>query len=119
MTAHVRTIILNTESPERLVPFWSELLGVEVRENDDEAGIVWLHPDAPGGVNVGFQRVAQRAPGAPGVHVDIAVADIDVAAVRITELGGRVVAANRLDNGFRWNVMSDPDGNEFCVFVEG
>ncbi|MCO5328503.1 MAG: hypothetical protein M9961_00295 [Ilumatobacteraceae bacterium] len=116
--AHVRTVIMNSEDPERLAAFWGAVLGVEVRERDADAGIVWLHPDQPGGTNVGFQQVARRAPEGTETHLDVAVDEMDAAQTRIEGLGGTLRTANRLENGFEWRVMVDPDGNPFCIYVE-
>jgi predicted enzyme related to lactoylglutathione lyase len=115
--AHVRTVIINSEDPERLVRFWASLLDVEVRERDAEAAIVWLAPDEPGGVNIGIQRVEATAASAGVLHLDIEVDELAGAQERIEQLGGTLSATHRLGNGFEWRVMQDPDGNPFCIFV--
>ncbi len=114
--AHIRTIIVNSERPEALVAFWSDILGVEVAERDDEASIVWLAPDSEGGVNLGFQRVAAKLATHTEVHVDVSVDDLDATERTVIELGGALVKRNMLASGFQWRVMADPDGNEFCIF---
>jgi predicted enzyme related to lactoylglutathione lyase len=116
--ARIRTVIVNSTDVDRLSVFWAGVLGVERGEVDAEAGIVWLRPDTPGGVNMGFQRVERRIGRHSEVHVDVAVDDLDEAEARIEGLGGRLVRRNRLANGFEWRVLADPDGNELCIFVE-
>jgi predicted enzyme related to lactoylglutathione lyase len=46
------------------------------------------------------------------------VDDLDVASNRIAALGGRRAAADDVEEyGYRWRVMHDPEGNEFCVIL--
>jgi predicted enzyme related to lactoylglutathione lyase len=116
--AHVRTVIMNSEEPERLAEFWAAVLGVRMREHDPEAGIIWLEPDEPGGVNIGFQRVAHRASGPSETHIDVAVEGLDAAQASIEERGGALREVHTLEGGFEWRVLMDPDGNPFCIFVE-
>lgn len=101
-----------------MVAFWAAFLDVTVQDVDDEAGIVWLRPNAPGGVNLGVQRVEHAPAVGTQVHVDIAVDDLDEAMATIERLGGRHRHTHRLGNGFEWRVMCDPAQHEFCIFVE-
>jgi len=115
--AHVRTVIVNSEQPERLVAFWSAMLGVDVAEDDAETGITWLRPDTEGGVNIGVQRVSRKRSDHSEVHLDVEVPALDDAQARVEALGGRHLTTNRLANGFEWRIMADPDGNELCIFA--
>jgi predicted enzyme related to lactoylglutathione lyase len=47
------------------------------------------------------------------------VNNLDDAQTLIESLGGSLKKRNTLDNGFEWRVMTDPEDNEFCIFVEG
>ena len=52
------------------------------------------------------------------VHIDINAVDMDAEVRRLTALGARVL--RRLDQTTGpyhelWTIMSDPEGNEFCV----
>lgn len=116
---HLRTVIINTEQPQHLVTFWSSFLEVDIRHDDEEAGIVWLEPDTDGGVGIGLQRVHAKLGHHTEVHLDIAVPHLDRAQRRIEELGGKLVQRHTSPNGFEWRVCADPDGNEFCIFSEG
>jgi predicted enzyme related to lactoylglutathione lyase len=114
----ITTIILNAEDPTTVAAFWAAFLDVTVQEADDDAGIIWLRPQAVGGMNLGVQRVDHPLADVTQVHVDIAVDDLDQSTARIETLGGRLQRVNRLENGFEWRVMHDPAGHEFCIFVE-
>lgn len=109
------TVIVNSEQPDRLVEFWRAFFQTEVQFSG--AGITWLKPTAEGAVNLGVQQVERKLGGHTETHLDIAVDDLDGAQAVVEELGGRLEAVHRLDNGFEWRVMRDPDGNEFCIFV--
>lgn len=111
----ITTVIVNSERPDVLVAFWSGFFRTEVQFS--EAGITWLRPSVEGGVNVGIQQVERKLGTHTETHLDIEVDDLDGAQAVAEELGGALVAVNRLGNGFEWRVMQDPDGNEFCIFV--
>lgn len=116
-TPRIRTVIINSESPERLVTFWSSFLAVDVLDAEPDPDIIWIKPDSVDGVNLGFQRVEAAAP-ASRAHLDVAVEDLDAAQQTIESLAGSHVETNSLADGFEWRVVADPDGNEFCIFQE-
>jgi predicted enzyme related to lactoylglutathione lyase len=104
--------MINTTDVPRLVKFWSEVLGVEVRHEYPD--FTFLHAQTKGGISINFQRVPNPTEGRRRLHLDASVADLDAATERIIELGG----AHLEDHGtptFAWRVMADPDGNEFCI----
>ena len=50
------------------------------------------------------------------MHFDIEVADIEAEADRLVDLGAtRVSEAPCSEHGSTWVLMTDPEGNEFCV----
>ncbi len=114
----IRTVIINTDDRDRLAEFWSAFLGVEVLEVDEQTAITWLKADTEGGVNLGFQYVDGIVDAPTRTHLDVSVGDLEVARGVIDELGGGFEKRNRLSNGFEWWVMTDPDGNEFCIYVD-
>ncbi|MCP3939170.1 MAG: VOC family protein [Actinomycetia bacterium] len=118
MAPRVGTITVNTEDLDKAVAFWSSFLGVEVLHSNTDIGIVWLCPDTPDGVNMAFQLVATRPAPPNEVHLDIAVDDLDSAQAKIEQLGGSLVAVNHLGNGFEWRVVTDSEGNQFCILCE-
>lgn len=107
-----------TAQPELLAKFYQAILGGEIRVEADDW--VELHP-AEGGPHLAFQlspgHVPPVWPGLDGdqqAHLDIAVADLDVAHVALLAVGARPV--DRPDGeltGFR--VYLDPSGHPFCT----
>jgi predicted enzyme related to lactoylglutathione lyase len=54
------------------------------------------------------------------MHVDIEVPDIHAEAARLVALGATRVSEQPLtEHGTNWLLMTDPEGNEFCVCDAG
>ena len=50
------------------------------------------------------------------LHVDLEVDDLDRAFAKIAALGGSAISdVLQMPGGYRWRVMADPEGNEFCI----
>lgn len=110
----VATVVVNVSEFEKEKAFWSALLGVGVAR--EFPGFAWLAPQHEGGISVALQQVADPTPGRNRLHLDAGVADLEVAQGRIEALGGSLVEEHDMF-GFRWKVMADPEGNEFCIAV--
>ncbi len=112
----VGAVIVDCDDPEALAGFWGALLDTEVaRRLGDPPQYVDLGP-VGGAPYLGFQRVSERKVVKNRVHVDVNVEDVDAATARVEELGGRRVPGGDVEeHGFRWRVMLDPEGNEFCL----
>ena len=107
-------IVIDTIDPARIAPFWCALLGVQERGwfGDD---YLMLTTDG-GAPPVAFQRVPEAKSVKNRLHVDLAVEDLDGAFAQIVALGGSAVSdILEMPGGYRWRVMADPEGNEFCI----
>ena len=107
-------IVIDTIDPARIAPFWCALLGVRERGwfGDD---YLMLTTDG-GAPPVAFQRVPEAKSVKNRLHVDLAVEDLDGAFAQIVALGGSAVSdILEMPDGYRWRVMADPEGNEFCI----
>lgn len=111
--AHFHWIVIDSVDPGRIAPFWSTLLGTEIWGwfGDDYLTL----READGVPAIAFQRVPEPKSTKNRVHVDLQVEDLDDAIGRIQELGGSIVSEIRELEGYRWRVMADPEGNEFCI----
>jgi predicted enzyme related to lactoylglutathione lyase len=106
------TIVFDCADPERLARFWGELLGVSVVHRDP----TWVALErTPQGGRVAFQPVPEGKVVKNRVHLDLLVdelVDSTAAAVAIGAVAiGPVVDE---DNG-SYQVLRDPEGNEFCL----
>ncbi len=105
-------VMIDTVDPAPLVAFWTALLGTEVAYETDT--FVWLRSNAPDGIGLAFQRVPEAKSGKNRVHVDFVAPDLEEVRATVEGLGGSLLF-DRVDDGFRWLVLADPEGNEFCV----
>jgi predicted enzyme related to lactoylglutathione lyase len=109
-----RWIVIDSVDPDALVPFWCALLGVELAGRFGPDYVLLTNGD--GTVPpVAFQRVPETKSGKNRVHLDITVEDVDEATRRVEELGGSRMGGLRDMDGYRWQVMADPEGNELCL----
>ena len=61
-----------------------------------------------------FAKVAEPKTAKNRMHVDLAAPDHEAEVARLVELGAtRVIDMDEW--GYRWTVLQDPEGNEFCV----
>ena len=112
----VTSITVDCTDPHRLAGFWSALLGVAVAEvGGDYAELTGL---AAGGPNLLFLQVPEGKQGKNRLHLDLAVNDVASAVDKALNLGASR-AEGDLAGPFRWVVMLDPEGNEFCLCPPG
>jgi Glyoxalase-like domain len=118
MTATLRpgNIVFNTSDPERLREFWAALTGYEPRLVSGSS--LGLRDPSGRGPHLTFQLSDVGDVVSTRCHVDFYADDPDDVAERALQLGGDFV--RRASEGeVRWVVLTDPDGNEFCVVVSG
>src|SRR4051812_23941391 len=65
-----------------------------------------------------LQRVPEPKSTKNRMHLDLGVQDVDVEVDRLLGLGASTVATDLTEHGYRWAVLADPEGNEFCVFLK-
>jgi hypothetical protein len=112
-------LVADANDPARLARFWAEALGWEIADEEppevDVCPRGYSYPD-PVALPLVFLPVPEPKKGKNRVHLDLASSsDADQAAQvkRLLELG-----ATRADVGqgdVPWEVLADPEGNEFCV----
>ncbi|MEU5400936.1 VOC family protein [Streptomyces sp. NPDC005963] len=114
MRARIEEIVIDCHDPARLVRFWAALLGGDPVDRDPG----WSFVDPPGSLRVAFQRVPEGKAVKNRLHLDLSAGTVEAASDEAVALGavrlGEVVA----DAAGRFQVLADPEGNEFC-FVQG
>lgn len=112
-------VVIDSQDPNRIIPFWRALLDVEVRSDLGEGQYVTLDPSPllAGSMMLTFQRVPEAKAGKNRVHVDMWVDDLDEGTARVEKLGGRWTEPGTTidEGGWMSRVMADPEGNEFCM----
>jgi hypothetical protein len=121
-TGPVAALVLGCTDPPALAPFWEAASGwLRVDGNDR---LVRLRHPAGTGPYLELIRVLEQRPEKLRQHLDVApFADDDQAAEveRLVSLGARRIDVGQLDTsgarlpGTTWEVLTDPDGHEFCV----
>ncbi|MEV4334982.1 VOC family protein [Streptomyces sp. NPDC049597] len=114
MRARIDEIVFDCHDPARLVRFWAALLGGDPVDR----GEGWSYVDPPEFVRVAFQRVPEGKTVKNRLHLDLDAGDVDAAAAEAVRLGAERVGAVVTDDHGRFQVLKDPEGNEFC-FVAG
>ncbi|WP_443055319.1 VOC family protein [Streptomyces sp. NBC_00258] len=65
-----------------------------------------------------LQHVPEPKQGKNRMHLDLdfGTADLTSEVNRLEQLGAARLSEELNEHGFRWIVVVDPEGNEFCVF---
>lgn len=105
---------MDAQDPNRLARFWSRLLGGE--PVDRARG--WAHVEPPGFPRLGFQPGASEKEGKNRLHLDIEVDDIQASAAAAEAIGAKRVGVAVTTKLGSYQVMHDPEGNEFCFVAD-
>lgn len=105
-------IIIDSADPERLASFWSQVLGLAI--SDRSHPYIDLAPANEKSPVISFQKVDESKITKNRLHLDIKVADLEIATQRIIDIGGKLIEICTQDP-YEWHVMSDPEENEFCI----
>lgn len=106
-------VVFDCADPASLAAFWATVLGGEQRVRSDAWASV--RDPGPGGVLLGFQRVPEGKLGKNRVHLDIWSDDIGADTERLVAAGATTVGAVIIDATGSFQVLTDPEGNEFCL----
>lgn len=107
--------MINAEDAGTLAGFWSSLLGVAVERSYEQ--FTWLEPAAPGMPQLAFQQVPAPVEGRRRLHLDLHHAEPAALRKRAESLGAVFVEGHDIGD-FHWDVMQDPEGNEFCIAAD-
>lgn len=99
----------------RSADFWAQVLGY-VPEGPAVGTYQGLIPPDGQGVEVLLQRVPDRKDGKNRLHLDLRTPDLDAEVRRVVGIGASLLTSQPVEEwGWRWHILGDPDGNEFCV----
>ena len=104
-------ITMDVNDLETCAKFWSQVLGVEILWQNESYLRLGQKGERP---TLLLQKVPERHKEKNRVHIDLDVSELDAAVSRVQELGGNKLRELN-EYGIKWAVMSDPDGNEFCL----
>jgi hypothetical protein len=118
MSVRIQCVTVDCRDPRRLARFWSQALDWHIAYEDDDEFVIEPAEDSPArdvAPDVLFNRVADDKTVKNRWHFDLRPSDDQrVEVSRLMSLGARQVDIGQSGEE-SWVVMSDPEGNEFCV----
>ncbi len=114
MIGHLGEVVIDCHDPAALAEFWQRVLGGYVVRQSHE----WVALEPATGITVSFQLVPESKTVKNRVHLDVDVADLDTAVFAAEAIGATRLGEVVYDELGGFQVMADPEGNEFC-FIHG
>ncbi|MGV8874970.1 MAG: VOC family protein [Rhodococcus sp. (in: high G+C Gram-positive bacteria)] len=111
MIGHIDEIVFDCTDPALLASFWAGVLGGRPAARNDS----WHVVDVPGFTRLAFQRVPEAKAGKNRLHLDVDVPSIDDAVAQAVALGATVFGERHADAAGSFQVLLDPEGNEWCL----
>ena len=102
-------VVIDCADVARLASFWSELLGGPMVVRSDDWATAGDH-----GVVLAFQRVPEAKTLKNRVHLDLRSDDLAADSARAVRLGATAIGGAVTDDVGSFQVLTDPEGNEFC-----
>ena len=99
---------MDAVEPARIAAWWADRLGTSPRSSDD-GSFWWLEPTAGLPVDWVFQTVPEPKRVKNRIHWDVLG---DAAGL----IGSGATLLRPRGDDLAWDVLADPEGNEFCVF---
>jgi catechol 2,3-dioxygenase-like lactoylglutathione lyase family enzyme len=118
MACRITELVLDCRDPDRLAEFWCAALGYEVIGHEPDG----LELGPPGGrfgegpPTLVLARTENPRRGKLPLHLDVSPAgsDQETELARLLALGARPADVGQ-DGSESWEVLQDPEGNEFCL----
>jgi hypothetical protein len=108
-----RFYALNVDAadPERIAHWWGDVFGTAVQRGEGDGGWHWIEsPSEMPFEGIVFGPVSEPKTVKNRIHWDVYGDTAELLAAGATLL-------RRKDTEIRWDVLADPEGNEFCVFT--
>jgi hypothetical protein len=102
-------LVVDCVDHEALSMWWASTIGGERRADDRGFSYINEIPNVPFDA-VSFVPVDEPKSAKNRVHIDLVAGVIDP----LLDAGARLLRAR--DDEIEWDVLADPEGNEFCVF---
>ena len=115
MVSRFTELVIDCHDPALLADFWKEVLGYQVFEKNEAEEWIAIKGDEGSGPLLVFGKTPDEKRVKNRLHIDVSPRDRDQDAEveRILALGARKIDIGQGEP--TWVVMTDPEGNEFCV----
>ncbi len=108
-------IVIDCSDLDRSARFWAGVLGY-VPGPANSPTYRSLIPGDGQGIEVLLQRTPDDTRQKNRLHLDLRTASLEGEVQRILGLGPSLLTGHPVtEHGWRWHILADPDGNEFCV----
>jgi hypothetical protein len=120
MTLSLQSLTVDAHNPKAQADFWAEVLGWSVGEDGNEFGY-WIErelndPNKRGFPDILFLKVPDSKVIKNRLHLDLRPDNQAAEVARLERLGAKKIEIGQSDDAdTTWVVMSDLEGNEFCV----
>lgn len=104
-------ITFDATDPVRLATFWAAVTGRHLAESSPEFAMLTSTTEP---WRMLFLKVPEGKTAKNRLHLDWHTADRTAEVARLVGLGATEYTTHH-EYGIVWTVMSDPEGNEFCV----
>jgi hypothetical protein len=112
MSVKLYHICVDARDPHALAAFWAAALGQQILAAEDDEVVVGAAVSTYPGLC--FLRVPETKTIKNRLHLDLDPDDRNAEVARLLELGAKKVDIGQGPD-VTWEVLSDPEGNEFCV----
>ena len=119
MAARFKDLVLDAQDHQKLADWWCSAMGYVRRDELDPPDDGWLRPldwpvpiVDPAGVGplIWVQPVPDRKTVKNRMHIDVFGSTDELVGLGATLLRSR-------GDDIEWDLLADPEGNEFCVFA--
>jgi predicted enzyme related to lactoylglutathione lyase len=108
-------LVIDCSDLDRSAGFWTGVLGYAA-EVTPSRRYRSLLPVGGDGIEILLQRVPEAKRAKNRLHLDLRTRELETEVSRVVGLGATVVTGQAVvEEGWRWHILADPDGNEFCV----
>ena len=114
----VGSIVIRVDDIERQASFWEAALGYE-RRPGSAGDFILLRPKHGDGPNVSLDRAPSEPHVPPRIHLDLYAEDQAAEVERLIALGATEVEWDKRPADADYVILSDPEGNRFCVIDKG
>jgi hypothetical protein len=114
MASRFTELTIDSTDPEPIARWWAEVLGYAVTDADPDT--VEIVGPGGSGPSLVFAKVPEEKSVKNRLHMDVSPTDRDQGdeLERLLQLGAKRADVGQGDD-VRWVVLTDPDGNEFCL----
>ena len=114
MSSRISNIVIDAVQPRVVADFWCSVLGWQVLEEDD--GVISIAPPDGAWPMIDVIPVPEGKTVKNRLHLDLRADGMSTAEEleRLLGLGARHVDVGQAPD-VTWVVLSDPEGNEFCL----